>query len=851
MDDGIQKALRIGEANAEVIKLAQNWCANLQVEKSGGTGLVEIETGLPIGMRSFKCAHASAAGFAGMDLRHIALDFYDRNCNGCQKRVPVMLPNLSQLLGEREKAAAADLRKREAHAERERAAYEQRRAKRDFLSQPCDESTVALFRAIDSLDREPTPQKAEVLAQLASVTPERFQGAVQEALFALVNETSSSSVANGVLAALRQIKADADAMCATALRVLSQAALPIAGSIVAENITAGHVSAVESALPSLIRLAVPFEDFFRRVDPEKHPEGLLAVFRIAPTIVSNVLERLLGDADKLPRIQAVRAIQVLRQADPKYGIELIPALVRSTALPDNHYDVGSAEGWVQDFLADLLENHFDEVDPALTESFVRLQDGDPDIGLDKVYLRLYRSHRHEGKRSRRSSRAHDIIFGRLLNYLATDCAEQGSLQLLDFLRHDAEAYVDLVERHIDGLLGAIAVIAEQRTKTITSSLQLHLPPDPLAALEVSRRKDALYYLIDAIAQLVGKTAKERPETIGRALLSTLAQVDEAHDELRAGLVTALGQMAQNRETLPRVLPHLYAAMTGRSQLVRAAAARGYGEVIADSADDFPPLLHETFITLLSDPYVIVHSAALNVLDRARLPDEYNDRLRLMVLNVIGAHSGTEGRKHVLKVAIDVFLDFHSGKNTPLPASLRDVLIDRILQCDGYDAASMLRQHASKLMDRPNFTKAVLAILKDEDASEYKVEDLMRVLKRVPEAQLRAQADEFVAVMQRCSENDHHVVDAAVEILTGARLWQHAMRLAEREEKRWDDSEWNRPRKLMCQLRTLACAVEFYSSEGNLEKLKECLAAIRRVEEERLKDEAKHRERRDPQFGLAD
>lgn len=155
------------------------------------------------------------------------------------------------------------------------------------------------------------------------------------------------------------------------------------------------------------------------------------------------------------------------------------------------------------------------------------------------------------------------------------------------------------------------------------------------------------------------------------------------------------------------------------------------------------------------------------------------------------------------------------------------------------------------MDCPRFTNAVLAILKDEHASEYRVEDLMGVLKRVPEAQLRSQADEFIAVMETCSEHGHDVVDAAVEILTATGLWQHAMRLAEREEKRWDDSEWNRPRKLMSQLRTLGCAVEFYSSEGNLEKLKESLAAIRRVEEERLKDEAKHRERRDPQFGLDD
>src|ERR1700727_198251 len=104
IEDGIQKAIRIGEANKEVIQLAQNWCAHISVERRGGTGLVEAETGLPIGMRSFKCPYAAAQGFAGMDLGHIALDFYDRNCVGCKQRLPVRLPNLSQLVGERDMA---------------------------------------------------------------------------------------------------------------------------------------------------------------------------------------------------------------------------------------------------------------------------------------------------------------------------------------------------------------------------------------------------------------------------------------------------------------------------------------------------------------------------------------------------------------------------------------------------------------------------------------------------------------------------------------------------------------------------------------------------------------------------
>ena len=102
MDDQINRAIRIGEDNAVIIQLYQNFCANLQVERFGGTGIVEIETGLPIGSRSFKCQHASAGGMAGMDLRVIALDFYDRNCKGCEKRIAVRMPNLSDVVAERD-----------------------------------------------------------------------------------------------------------------------------------------------------------------------------------------------------------------------------------------------------------------------------------------------------------------------------------------------------------------------------------------------------------------------------------------------------------------------------------------------------------------------------------------------------------------------------------------------------------------------------------------------------------------------------------------------------------------------------------------------------------------------------
>src|SRR5262245_44341569 len=115
IDDSVQKAIRIGQRNKEIIELSQNWCAHLRVHLYGGLGLVEIETGLPIGMRSFQCPYASAAGFAGMNLEDVALDFHDRNCIGCKDRLPVRFPNLSSLVGDRD---TAQQRESEARASR-------------------------------------------------------------------------------------------------------------------------------------------------------------------------------------------------------------------------------------------------------------------------------------------------------------------------------------------------------------------------------------------------------------------------------------------------------------------------------------------------------------------------------------------------------------------------------------------------------------------------------------------------------------------------------------------------------------------------------------------------------------
>ena len=54
VDQRIQEAIEIGQKNKEIIELAQNWCAHLRFEVTGGIGLVEMQTGLPIGARGIR-----------------------------------------------------------------------------------------------------------------------------------------------------------------------------------------------------------------------------------------------------------------------------------------------------------------------------------------------------------------------------------------------------------------------------------------------------------------------------------------------------------------------------------------------------------------------------------------------------------------------------------------------------------------------------------------------------------------------------------------------------------------------------------------------------------------------------
>jgi hypothetical protein len=431
-EDPVQKAIEIGERNKEVIELARNWCAHLEVRQSGGIGIVEIQTGLPIGMRSLKCPYAKAAGLAGMDLQTVALDFHDRNCIDCKQRQPVRLPNLSSLVAERDEAQRRASEHRASYAQKEAQALAARAARRAELSTGCDLARADVFAVLDSLDRNPDDHNRRLVIATAKAGSEYFDASVQEALYDLAGAGGfhRSQTALEVLVA---IGADARRCCAIALELLARHdGHSVAGSVVASHLSRDHETLVPGALPAIIALAAPVHGMFPGSGSPGDPAPLLSSFRLFPESVLSAIQEHLRHPEKYVRIRACHAISRILEIDAAFGTKVVDNLIHSLALPDDPYGYhGAAEHNVAHTLADIMISH-----PVLVDSHIQTAmetaSEDESAELFGVYERVLRTE-FEGDRAlphpppRRPSRFRIRDLSRFSqSALKTDCCRKPS-----------------------------------------------------------------------------------------------------------------------------------------------------------------------------------------------------------------------------------------------------------------------------------------------------------------------------------------------------------------------------------------------------------------------------------------
>jgi len=195
----IADTIKAGERNRDTMVLVRNYCAHARIEKFGGTGMVEMMTGLPIGHHGVRCDHAPDGGMASWDLREAAIDFYDRNCATCSQRQAVRLPNIMELVGERDRARAARA-EQEAKEEKQRAdALAAREAVRAQLSATLTPIARTLLDDIAAYDLDRSTENFNRVTQSARLAPEHFSPDLLQYVFDLATEAPWFSKAGLVI----------------------------------------------------------------------------------------------------------------------------------------------------------------------------------------------------------------------------------------------------------------------------------------------------------------------------------------------------------------------------------------------------------------------------------------------------------------------------------------------------------------------------------------------------------------------------------------------------------------------------------------------------------------------------
>jgi hypothetical protein len=684
MDNGrIQEAIEIGESNKEIIALARNWCGHIEVEIQGGIGLVEQSTGLPIGARSFRCPHAAATGMAGMNLKFILLDFYDRNCKNCKERWPIRLPNLTQLVAERDAEAKRSLELERLAAQQEAACVAERDKHRQVLRAGGDSARSGIFDLLERLDHSQSAEEGKILVETARAVPEKFDSGVQEALFELA-ESGGWNRTEAALETLSIIDGDRPKLAGSALKALSRfEATSIAASIVARWLQPSHAEYLLAALPALIYRASPGRVLFHSPPPED-PEPLLAAYKLFPEIVLKEVQALINEPDKDMRIRCCEAVKKIIQLDPDFGPKISDSLIRSMSLPDDPYNEGYARNAASKTLALALAFRPYEVDEKIQKSFAGLSDNAANA-LFGTYTWMLRPP-YRSKEKPIMTPAHELAFRRVIDVLTERPNDERFIEAAVFLRDQGGRYPALIEKHTEILYGAAAIIAADLENPYSPLLDPQ--PDDLKALKAQSREMNLSIALRAIAQALGLAAFRNPNKAGIEIIQFLKSLEGNHPILRSALVKSIGIFGRNPEGLKIALPALYSSMMERSQLVRAKAASAYKEIAKNAAEDLPDLVHQSFLVLINDPYVIVHRAAVNALKEVNIPSRFLTETINRLVGVIKVYSIGGPKDAFLSDCIKVFIRVCRQANL-LNQIILEWLISIINQMHSREAADLL------------------------------------------------------------------------------------------------------------------------------------------------------------------
>ncbi|QDL36479.1 hypothetical protein [Rhodoferax sediminis] len=840
-----ERHVRTGERNKQILELVHNWCSHAEVRNHGGTGLIAQYTGLPLGMLGMHCDHAPAGGVAGWYLEVGVLDFYDRNCVHCDKRQAVRLPNLIQLVGERDREVARRKEESERAQAAAAAARDARKRRRDALRVSQSAATCALLDDLEALDNSRSKDARTRVVETARLAPEILTPPIVEYFFELAASDAGGCQAEA-LDVLRHVGADAKRLTAAALNCLvHHNSIDTAARIVTVNPSLAEEAAVEAAVPALVGLASPPRPQFG--DRERHlqPEPLLAVFAAWPEPVNRGIQRLL-DSRQSYRIRiGTAALKVLSPVDPyllgRFAKTLVAKLVRAHLLIDEDEadrELNMVCSDLQRSLAAALLQEPMATDQLIADFFEGAS-SEGEARLARVYEEVFRF-TYRGKETLTDTVA-GVVLSRIVRLASTSHNDKVLTEIIQMLRTGSSDLLGAARQALDVVLGAAALL-DDRLEAFDGEQKLKANTTPLQALEAQNARSTLYYIRESFSDMAAKAAQgDRLAT--QSYVEFLGRIDESRSGLSSALLKESHHLIATPEGLNLVLPELYAGLVGASTLERAAAAKTLGEAGKERIADLPELVLEAFVLLLRDPYVIVHKAATTALGNIPLPPHLEQSADSALLQLILVYSSGKDAEDFLLRCMQLYLHRFADERQ-LRGELATVFIRILNRVSASRELRELNSMSKFLKDEPEYVDLVIRVFEDEDVSDYGEEDAMELAYLIPDEQVLKRADDLVKVAVRRHGRALYV-GAIVEILTRAGAWAQAVTAAKASWEHLPDTVPMRRVKWVGQLQLVAVQFEAAVATGDEARLTALKSEWEGLEKALQEDEKLYAERRNP------
>lgn len=748
MDDfevDYKNAIEAGERNLRAQKLLSNWCFHAEFSRSGGRGMIEAETGLPIGHMGVRCKFSKKNSMHCWLLEDAVYDFYLNNCKDCVERTPVGIPNILKFVGPRE----ASREKREIAREEEKKESEQklanRRQEREDIRYELSLEETFVLDLLDELDQEGIAGNDPRLEQLANLAPETFtRNVVEHLLPAVLNEHLPYSLP--AAKALLNARLEPEEKLSVAVRLVSSyEKSPMAIGVVlssAENLSRHDLTRFLSRFVSMaigpppgmhigvgntVRLdRAPIRSLFQKQRTEICAEVSTLLIDASPHKIEAAVEIILAtDCDELLSIHTRSIFTKLMR--------------RRTLLPGERRD-SSVLYYLREAASKCLERFPDETDEVI-QSYLADNDDTGRKEANRTYSSMFK---HRNREKTQVGAAQRIAFRRLL-WAAVERPGDGMDDAGQFFRHSWDEFAQLAFENFDDLIGAAATLSEKYDK-IDREPVLELPDNLLAQMEKSNKRSSIDSLQGALIEWAAVGAKSKGREGIEEFLSLYRSLPEDQTQMRGNMIAHASKLLKGVESLTLVLSDWYSALMDESSLVRARAVRAWEDVPYDLVKNFPDLFFEAFSVLLMDPYVIVHRSAVQSLRRRSFPKEKRSILKQGLWNLIIYYSQESQQEDFIIDCIDAFA-FLCLSPEERRGKIGQLLTGILLRLEGsalYHAVDRLHYGFKEV---PGFVNVALKSIRDDYTRSISIDDCTAAILSAPSNELQSCVEDIKKLFQ--------------------------------------------------------------------------------------------------------